>query len=85
MRSITKRSFGTGLVLVAGLFLALTSNVVTQAQEAAAQKAEAGKAPAAPFDVGKFAGIFAAIGLAVGAIGTAIASVVTGFLGLKAW
>ncbi len=50
-----------------------------------AQKAEAGKAPAAPFDVGKFAGIFAAIGLAVGAIGTAIASVVTGFLGLKAW
>ncbi|MFZ1325338.1 MAG: hypothetical protein WAT67_04835, partial [Candidatus Contendobacter sp.] len=51
----------------------------------AAQKAEAGKAPAAPFDVGKFAGIFAAIGLAVGAIGTAIASVVTGFMGLKAW
>ena len=50
-----------------------------------AQKAEAGKAPAAPFDVGKFAGIFAAIGLAVGAIGTAIASVVTGFIGLKAW
>jgi len=51
----------------------------------AAQKTEAGKAPAAPFDVGKFAGIFAAIGLAVGAIGTAIASVVTGFIGLKAW
>ncbi|MDG4552500.1 MAG: hypothetical protein P9F19_00930 [Candidatus Contendobacter sp.] len=50
-----------------------------------AQKAEAGKTPAAPFDVGKFAGIFAAIGLAVGAIGTAIASVVTGLLGLKAW
>jgi hypothetical protein len=50
-----------------------------------AQKTEAGKAPAAPFDVGKFAGIFAAIGLAIGAIGTAIAAVVTGFLGLKAW
>jgi hypothetical protein len=50
------------------------------------QKVEAGKAPAAaPFDVGKFAGIFAAIGLAIGAIGTAIASVVTGLLGLKAW
>ncbi len=43
------------------------------------------KAPAAPFDVGKFAGIFAAIGLAVGAIGTAAASVVTGFMGLKLW
>ena len=50
-----------------------------------AQKTEAGKAPAAPFDVGKFAGIFSAIGLAVGAIGTAIASVVTGLIGLKAW
>ncbi|MDF0678329.1 MAG: hypothetical protein P0107_04545 [Nitrosomonas sp.] len=50
------------------------------------QKAEAGKPPAAaPFDVGKFAGIFAAIGLAIGAIGTAIASVVTGFLGLAWW
>ena len=49
------------------------------------QKTEAGKAPVAPFDVGKFAGIFAAIGLAIGAIGTAIASVVTGFLGLIWW
>lgn len=49
------------------------------------QKAEAGKPPAAPFDVGKFAGIFAAIGLAIGAIGTAIASVVTGFLSLVWW
>ena len=44
------------------------------------------KAPAAQaFDVGKFAGIFAAIGLAIGAIGTAIASVVTGFMGLAWW
>lgn len=49
------------------------------------QKTEAGKPPAAPFDVGKFAGIFAAIGLAIGAIGTAIASVVTGFLSLVRW
>jgi len=37
------------------------------------------------FDVGKFAGIFAAIGLAVGAIGTAAAAMVTGLLGLKWW
>lgn len=49
------------------------------------QKTDAGKAVVAPFDVGKFAGIFAAIGLAIGAIGTAIASVVTGFLGLIWW
>lgn len=37
------------------------------------------------FDVGKFAGIFAAIGLAVGAIGTAIASILTGFFKLSWW
>ncbi len=42
-------------------------------------------APVPPFDVGKFAGIFAAIGLAIGAIGTAIASVLTGFLSLLWW
>jgi len=57
--------------------------------------AESGKtvvaAPAAPavakpmFDVGKFAGIFAAIGLAIGAIGGIFASVVSGLLGLKFW
>ncbi|HAA02291.1 MAG TPA: hypothetical protein DCE18_02835, partial [Syntrophobacteraceae bacterium] len=51
-----------------------------------AHKAEAGQPVAAPpFDVGKFAGIFAAIGLAIGAIGTAIASVLTGFLNLSWW
>jgi hypothetical protein len=46
--------------------------------------AEAKPAPQA-FDVGKFAGIFAAIGLAVGAIGTAIAALLTGFLKLAWW
>lgn len=58
-----------------------------QAVEAGARVAS-GAPPAAPppaFDVGKFAGIFAAIGLAIGAIGTAIASLVTGLLGLPAW
>ncbi|MFZ3017837.1 MAG: hypothetical protein WA056_05195 [Gallionella sp.] len=42
-------------------------------------------APKPPFDVGKFAGIFAAIGLAIGAIGGILASVVSGVLGLKFW
>lgn len=41
--------------------------------------------PKPPFDVAKFAGIFAAIGLAVGALGTAIASMLTGLMGLKWW
>jgi hypothetical protein len=48
------------------------------------QKKEEVKQPA-PFDAGKFAGIFAAIGLAIGAIGTAIASILTGFLKLAWW
>lgn len=39
----------------------------------------------APFDVAKFAGIFAAIGLAVGAIGTMVASVVAGLFALLWW
>lgn len=52
----------------------------------AGAKLEAGKAGAPPpFDVGKFAGIFAAIGLAVGAIGTALAAMVTGLLSLAWW
>ncbi|MCE5265273.1 MAG: hypothetical protein LLG97_17300 [Deltaproteobacteria bacterium] len=53
----------------------------------AGHKVEAGKpaAPPPPFDVGKFAGIFAAIGLAIGAIGTAIAAAVTGFMSLAWW
>ncbi|MCK9283024.1 MAG: hypothetical protein M0P39_01950 [Rhodocyclaceae bacterium] len=51
------------------------------------KKTEASAKPVPPpaFDVGKFAGIFAAIGLAVGALGTALASVLTGMLALKWW
>lgn len=52
--------------------------------------APTGVKPAAPpppqlFDVGKYVGIFAAIGLAVGALGTAIATTLTGFLKLQWW
>jgi hypothetical protein len=55
-------------------------NIPTKTEEHKTKK----EAPA-PFDVGKFVGIFAAIGLAVGAIGTAIASVIAGFMGLVWW
>lgn len=56
------------------------------AATAAGQKPEPGKTlERKAFDVGKFAGIFAAIGLALGAIGTAIASVMTGLMGLHWW
>lgn len=58
-----------------------TSNI----QAAANAPKDAPKTPPAPFDVARFAGIFAAIGLAVGAIGTVIASIVSGFLGLESW
>lgn len=45
----------------------------------------AGKPAAAPFDVGKFAGIFAAIGLALAAIGSTVASIIAGFMSLAVW
>lgn len=51
---------------------------------ASAPALAAGK-PAAAFDVGKFAGIFAAIGLALGAMGTAITAILGGFLALPVW
>ena len=43
------------------------------------------KAPAQPFDIAKFAGIFAAIGMALGMIGTALASIFKGFIDLSSW
>ncbi len=64
----------------------MAATAVTKAgDKVTAPAAPAPNAPPAPFDAAKFAGIFAAVGLAIGAIGTALASVVTGFLGLKAW
>ncbi len=56
------------------------SGAATKIESAPGQPA----APA-PFDIGRFVGIFAAIGLALGAIGTALAAVLTGFLGLMWW
>ncbi len=41
--------------------------------------------PEAPFDIAKYVGIFAAIGLALGAIGAALATVISGLLGLAWW
>jgi len=65
--------------------------MTTQLLQTGTQALSGQPAPAAPaaqqqaFDAGKFAGIFAAIGLAIGAIGTALATVVTGFLNLAWW
>lgn len=51
----------------------------------AAANVEAGSAAPAPFDIAKFAGIFAAIGLALGALGTAFAAAFAGLLALSWW
>lgn len=61
-----------------------TQAVAKTGDKISASAAAPAAAPAA-FDMAKFAGIFAALGLAIGAIGTALASVITGFMGLQAW
>ncbi len=58
---------------------------INKTLDAAKTPADSKAAAPAPFDVAKFAGIFAAIGLAVGALGTALAAIVSGFLALEWW
>jgi hypothetical protein len=64
-------------------------DVDAQGQAAAAKAGEATAAArpeAAPaFDIARFAGIFAALGLAVGALGTALAAAVGGLFQLAWW
>ncbi|HQX88767.1 MAG TPA: hypothetical protein PKY03_00055 [Moraxellaceae bacterium] len=60
-------------------------DAATKVESATPAVAGAPATPPAPFDIAKFAGIFAAIGLAVGAIGTMLAAVAGGFLALKWW
>lgn len=52
--------------------------------EAAAAPADAA-AKKQPFDIGKFAGIFAAVGMAIGLLGAAIAGIVAGIAKLPWW
>lgn len=51
----------------------------------AAGTADAKPAAAPPFDIAKYAGIFAAIGVAVGMIGTALSGLLKGLFALKWW
>jgi hypothetical protein len=64
-------------------------DVDAQGQAAAVKAGEsAAKPPAAPapaFDIARFAGIFAALGLAVGALGTALAAAIGGLFQLAWW
>ncbi len=64
---------------------AVESKAAAGVADLSKQASEGKTKKAVPFDVGKFAGIFAAIGLALGAIGTAVASFLAGFMKLSLW
>jgi hypothetical protein len=66
-------------------FAASKDQAVQGTLTAAAVPAAGAPPPSPTFDIGKFAGIFAAIGLAIGAIGGALASVFSGLLHLAPW
>lgn len=60
-----------------------TANINAAPTKTAEEAKAAAAAP--PFDIAKFAGIFAAIGVAVGMIGTALASLFKGLFALNWW
>ena len=62
-----------------------TDKINTAPAAVPAAGAAAKPAEAQPFDIGKFAGIFAALGMAVGMIGTALASLAKGIFALAWW
>lgn len=68
---------------------ALVTDAASKVGPGAVVPAAAAPAPASAaaktFDIAKFAGIFAAIGLALGALGAALAAVFTGLLSLQWW
>lgn len=65
----------------------MMANATANINAAPTKTAEEAKAAVAapPFDIAKFAGIFAAIGMAVGMIGTALSSIFKGLFALKWW
>lgn len=65
----------------------MMANATANINAAPTKTAEEAKAAVAapPFDIAKFAGIFAAIGMALGMIGTAVTSIFRGLFVLKWW
>ena len=64
----------------------MMADTTAKLQETPAPAADGKSATAAaPFDIAKFAGIFAAIGMAVGMLATALVSVAKGFVSLTWW
>ena len=58
---------------------------VTKNLGAAAGSVASGKQPAQPFDIGKSVGVFAAVGIALGALGTAVGSIMQALTSLAWW
>lgn len=67
------------------LMAAATSTINKAAEDPKSAATAAQQQAAAPFDIGKNVGILAAVGLALGAIGTAIASIVSALVSLSWW
>lgn len=65
----------------------MMANATANINAAPTKTAEEAKAAVAapPFDIAKFAGIFAAIGMAIGMIGTALTSIFRGLFALSWW
>jgi hypothetical protein len=61
------------------------ANAKISAVPAATPADDKSKAPASPFDIAKFAGIFAALGMAFGMIGTALAGILDSLKGFTWW
>ena len=61
------------------------AKAMTSLQDSAAAAPADAAAKKQPFDIGKFAGIFAAVGMAIGLLGAAIAGIIAGLAKLPWW
>lgn len=66
-------------------FAGAMKSITTKAEAKPATPATPLPAPQPMFDVGKYVGIFAAIGLALGALGSALATTIASFMKLQWW
>lgn len=71
--------------LISNQIQKFASSQDSQLMARASEKMSAKKTAETTFDIARFAGVFAAIGLALGAIGTAMAAAFTGLLALHWW
>jgi Flp pilus assembly protein protease CpaA len=82
---ISKKAAEKDAKMMADANAKITSAPSAVAAPADAKDPKAADAVKPPFDIAKFAGIFAAIGMAVGMIGSALVSLFTGLSELKWW